>query len=538
MTSRIELSSVHLFYTMTSMLQQIFVSYLAPDNDRVVEIVQAINAGVNAAFLIDHAHDTSFSDDERHHAIKASDAYLIILSEHVVGHDEIKAEWSYILQMRRPLYVAKLDHVAASEIDERLHLIPWIDLSKDDNRAIETLIALLSANYADSDEQLLIHMRPITGYIDRKLLTIPIRGRSYGLNVLQKRLKAAPTMILGVGGIGKSRIAAEVVVTSPDIQSAVWFSGIETAQPAHLLQALTEHFELSADATEKQIFRAVHGQKCLIVIDDAERISEEHRAEFVRILSRLYDMGAQILITSREEWHDLDIYETYRPQRPGKKNSTQIIQDMAMVFRIRRNLDKKASRLAKAARYHPGLMEWAVKQCRHLPPERVISQLSRLQGKDLSNLLDEMVHSTIRRMVRKEGKAARETLERLVVCRDGFSYEAYSAMLELDEDTRDQHLDILSTWQFLRVTTIRGHTRYWVDPIVIDCIESHPEAATRHYSYYRELAERKHANRDYTALVPEMANLEIASIYDPNFARWLRDIWDHIVEARANSKGQ
>ena len=518
------------------MLQQIFVSYTQSDNDQIAEILQAIKTHVDVKMVAIPFEDSE-STEKRIAAILDSDAFLIVLSSNILDIPTIKDEWTTLLQMRHPIFICKLDDVEAQAIDERLHLIPWVDLASDNG--LETLRNLLSDHWIDEDdEDSVIRVRPITGQIDRKLLNIPIYGREYGLDILQKHLKQAPTMILGVGGIGKSRVAAELVITSPDIAGAIWFSCVESSQASHLQQLVCVHFEQETTTTIETLQSVVHQTPTLIVIDDAEHITEDNRSAFIELINALFEVGAQVLITSREEWYDLDIYETYRPQRVGEKNSTKIILDMAQVFRIHRNLENKAPRLAKAARYHPGMMEWAVKQCRHLPPERIIAQLQRLQGKTLGKLLDEMVHSTIRRMTRREGKGPYNSLQFLVACRDGFTYEATETLLAVDDETRDVHLEVLVTWQFVRMTTIRGTTRYWVDPMVIDCIAPHPDAAARHYTYYRELAERQHADKSYRVLVPEIANLEKAGLHEPNFATWLQDIWDDIIQSKTKRKNK
>ena len=253
----------------------------------------------------------------------------------------------------------------------------------------------------------------------------------------------------------------------------------------------------------------------------------------MQLVNDLYESGAQVLLTSRTEWEEMDIGQTYRPQRPGKKNAAQIVSDMDLVFNSPHNLRPYAARIAKAARYHPGLMEWAVKQTRRFPPEKVIRNLQRLKSKKVQSAVDEIVLKTLRRLTREVSPEVKQTLSRLVVFRGGFTYEALQAVLSGDEDTIDQHLEALIAWQFVTMWVIKGETRYWVDSLVVDCVEPDPEAATLHAKYYKELSEKRDKEGDYHALVPEMENLEVAKAVDANFAAWFNPILAKLVEIKA-----
>lgn len=519
---------------MKAMSQQLFVSHATKDDDTVTRLCRELSAAAGCTFWVDHHNLKPPEDNWRQaiqNALRASDAGLLVLSRNSVSRPEIVSEWTYLLNLRRGLYLAKIDDVPIEEIDYRLHLVQWVDLSRDWEAGIRALAAAMRNEPAPENAPVML-VRPVTGRIDRKLLTIPIEGRSYGLWALTTRLKQGPTTVLGVGGIGKSRVAAEVMMTSPDIEGAVWQPCSDVSQPEEVLALLREHFSLPATASRSQTLQPLRRNKRLVVIDHADAVPDERRVDYIGLIDELFQAGAQVLLTSRTEWTEFDSGETYRPQRPSRATAAKIVRAMQDVFHTPHNLAPFAERIADAARQHPGLIEWAVKQTRRFPPEKVIRDLRSLKHKQVQSVLDEMIHKTLRQMAWREGTGVRKALRRLVVFRGGFSYEAMQALLDEDESTEDHYLDVLQTWQFVKMTVIDGATRYWVDSLVVDCVEPDETAMPAHLAYYKALAEQHHASRNYQPLVPEIANLEAAKAHDAEFGAWLDSIWADIVTAK------
>jgi len=517
------------------MTQQIFVSHATKDDEAVSRLFEALKTATGCTFWVDHHHLKPPEDNWReaiHEALKSCNAGLLVLSRNSVLRPEIVSEWTFLLNLKRDLYVAKIDDVPIEEIDYRLHLVQWIDLSQDWQAGVDTLAAAIQNEPTPEDAPLVL-MRRVTGRIDRKLLAIPIYGRDYGVSVVKERLQKAPTVILGIGGIGKSRVAAEVVMTSPDIDGAVWYECSEVSQPSEVLDLIRQHFEMGASVVRRQLLDAFKNRKCLIVLDNADSIPDEQRKPFVKLIEDLYASGAQVLLTSRSEWEDMDVEQTYRPQRPGKKNAAQIVSDMDLVFNSPHYLKPYAARIARAARYHPGLMEWAVKQTRRFPPEKVIRNLQALKSKKVQSAVDEIVLKTLRRVVREGGAEVKQTLSHLVIFRGGFTYEALRAVVDDDEDLIDQHLEVLIAWQFVTMWVIKGKARYWVDSLVVDCVEADPDALVLHAKYYKELTEKQDKAGDYHLLVPEMENLEVAKATDASFSAWLNPIMAKLMDIKA-----
>ncbi len=511
----------------------IFVSHASANDQVVTQLVEALREYTTFDFWVDHL---KLAPPERnwrnaiHHALQNSHAGLVVISKAAVQRPEVVAEWSYLLNLKRELYDVKIDDVAPAEIDYRLHIAQMINLYSDWEKGIKALAAALAGQ---ADISGLAHLqRPITGHIERKLLSIPIHGRDYGIWALRTRLKEAPTVILGIGGIGKSRIAAEMVVNSPDIDGAIWYNCSPTSQPEDIFVLLCEHFGLLPTTPKRRILDELSRHRRLIVFDNAELVPPDLQVDFVALFDELFAASAQVLIASRSEWPAFDIIKTYRPQRPSEKHAVNIILDMQKAFGIQYDITSQASKIAKASRYHPGLMEWAVKQMKRFPPEKVIKDLRNLKSRTLVAALDEMVLKTMRRMVREEGPIIERALRQLVIMQSGFTYEAFCALIDEDDDTRDRILEALVSWQFVRVVAAYGQTRYWVDPIVLDCIEGDPTAAQRHFIYYRNLAEECHAVGNYAPLVPELQNLEMARAYDHDFDKWVNGIWDKILAVK------
>ena len=228
------------------MTQQIFVSHATKDDESVSRLFEALKEATGCTFWVDHHHLKSPEDNWReaiHEALQACNAGLLVLSRNSVQRPEIVSEWTFLLNLKRDLYVAKIDDVPIEEIDYRLHLVQWIDLSRDWEAGVNTLAAAIQNEPTPADAPVVL-MRRVTGRIDRKLLSIPIYGRDYGVSVVKERLQKAPTVILGIGGIGKSRVAAEVVMTSPDINGAVWYVCTVESQPSEVFYLLRQHFDM------------------------------------------------------------------------------------------------------------------------------------------------------------------------------------------------------------------------------------------------------------------------------------------------------
>ncbi|WP_162909617.1 toll/interleukin-1 receptor domain-containing protein, partial [Aggregatilinea lenta] len=354
---------------------------------------------------------------------------------------------------------------------------------------------------------------PLTGFIDPRLVRIPMSGRDRDLVRAKELLKKGPTSILGVGGLGKSRLAAEVVMTNEGIEGAVWHNATDVSQAEDLLALLREHFALEPSASRQDILSLLRNHKRLIVFDNAEAVSADRRAEHVALLNQLYAAGAQVLITARVEWEELTLGQALHPSRLELSAAQQVVKNMQQVFGIEQDLEPVAAELAKAARYHPRLIEWAVRQAKKFPSEKVVRDLQTLTSKRIQDALEEMIHKTLHQMGEIEGEQLVTALRRLGVFRAGFTYEAAGAILNLeeDEDRLDHYLETLQTWQFITMLSRKGEMRYEVEPLALASMEEpEPDALMAHFEFFRRFAQRLSKKQDFAALEPETANLEAA----------------------------
>lgn len=451
----------------------IFISHATKDDELVTQLWMTLKEATGKTFWVDHHNLTPPEDNWRgavQEALQACEAGLLVLSRNSVARPEIVAEWTYLLNIRRGLYLAKVDDVPIADIDYRLHIVQWTDLSRDWAAGVKALAAAMTNQVLPQDAPL-VWLRHVTGHIDRKLLAVPISGRDYGLTALRHRLQEEPTTILGVGGIGKSRLAAEIVMTQPHEQGAVWHRCTDQTDPRDIELMLCEHLGLDDTTSQHDILEALRGQPILLVLDNAEAVPESQRQPMVELIEALYGVGSQALLTSRGVWDELSTGETYRPQRPSVETAEQIVKDMQQAFNVPHDLEPYAHKLALAARQHPGLIEWAVKQTHNFSPDKVIRDLRHLKSKKLQVALDEMIHKTLRVMVKAEGAGVADALRRLVVFRGSFTYDAAKAVLQLEEDQLDSYLDTLLHWQFIVLYIDRQkQSRYRIDPLVIDVV--------------------------------------------------------------------
>ena len=104
--------------------------------------------------------------------------------------------------------------------------------------------------------------------------SIPMEGREADLAKALDELKQAPLFITGVGGLGKSRLAAAIVQTG-DFSGAVWQRASDVSSPEEIYRLLREHYGLDATSAPAKVLERVHSDgRLLVVIDNAEAIPD------------------------------------------------------------------------------------------------------------------------------------------------------------------------------------------------------------------------------------------------------------------------
>jgi len=505
----------------------VFISHATADDDIVTRLHDELEAATGHQMWVDHKDLVSPDSNYRasiQKALQTCDAGLLVLSRNSTQRPEIVSEWTYLLNTGHPLYIAKIDDVPLIDIDYRLHIVQWVDLSTNWETGVATLAAFMLGKPAPSDAPL-VHVRRVSGIIDRRLTAIPMSGRDDDLAKVKSSLMRGPTSIVGVGGLGKSRLAAEIVMTLEDIRGAIWHYARDVSRADDVLELLREHFGLQVTATRRETLERIKTNKLLIVIDNAESIPDERKADYITLIDELHEVGARVLLTGRAEW-DIVMGQVCHPVTLPIEAAAQVVRDMAQAFGVPAatldELNNRAEEFAKAARQHPRLIEWAVKQVIRFPVENVLRDLRELKSQKAQDALDEMIHKTVRQMeAAGNGAEAKAALEKLVVFRGGFTYEAAQAVLDANDDQLMNCLDTLQTWQFV---TFDGR-RYEVDPMVLASLEPDEIVRRFHYAYYIVLAGNHDEAQDYAGFDVESANLEAAFEWviqtNPKLALWL-----------------
>jgi len=503
-------------------MQPIFVSHASKDDEPVTRLHDELETATGRNLWVDHKDiapgaNWQIAIDK---TLRETDAMLLVISRNSANREEVMAEWRDALLRNHKLLIAIIDDIPLEDIPSRLRIIQIVNLQADWNAGIRALTAAIKGE-ALPDDAPLTPVRPITGHIDRRLTTIPMTGRDDDLNEVKRLLKLAPAAILGMGGLGKSRLAAELALTSPDVDGAVWHTASDISRPDEIIELLRDHLNLEVTADRPAVLKKLRTVKRLIILDNMESVpaDDPRRATYVKLVDDLADAGAQVLLTSRVEWPDLHRCGTHTPRTLMPDSAAQVVLDMGEVLGVKADLKPHAPAIAQAARFHPRLIEWAVGLMRKFPVAKVLADLTDLKSKGAQDALDEMILKTLRQMTEAHGDPPAAILKRLNVCRSGFTYEAAKAIAIFDDSVGAQHAaslptqtdldDALSTLQTYRFVTFDG-TRYTIDPLVIAAVGEDPAAHRPHYDHYEALAQHHNKTQDYLGLDPESANLEAA----------------------------
>ncbi|MBE2271251.1 MAG: TIR domain-containing protein, partial [Anaerolinea sp.] len=495
-------------------------------------------------------------------ALTACNAGLYILSPRSANRNEIRPELRTILALDKRLYVALIEPVPREQFPYRLRTIQYADLSKDFEAGLSALIAAIKGERPlDPAAPTTLTEFHLTGSIDPRLTRIEMSGRDADLARVTGLLSQGVTSVLGVGGLGKSRLAAEVVLKDEWADGAVWHVCSEFSTAEEALALLREHCALPVTASRRDVLVAVHGRKLIVVLDNAESVEPGTRqADYVKLANDLHQAGARVLITGRVEWAGIVMGREFHPQTLERDAAREVVVNMGKAFGIEIDLTPHAERLATAAKQHPRLIEFAVGKLKRFPVEKVIRELEAFKSADVQAALDGMIRQTVRQMVEQHGAESETALKRLNTCRGGFTYFAagvilglvegaqpsdqptlsqrLGAMLDLlanatlDEDTLDERLNALQTWQF--VTFREG--RYSINPLVVAAVGEDESARQPHYDYYFALARGHRERQDYAGLDVESDNLTAAFEWalnkDAESALWLANECDNFLVNR------
>jgi hypothetical protein len=184
---------------------KLFISHATKDDLIVTRIYESLKvAGIDV--WADHHNMLPPIANYRealHEALRTCDAGLLVLSRNSVRREEIDSEWNYILATQRPLYAAKIDDVPIEDVNPRLLLVQWVDLSRDWEQRINALAEYIHGN----GESIIRTASPTTVLPPRTQPKIQDRNRERLLQkvrtywvegVLEKSLYAEARLQLGM----------------------------------------------------------------------------------------------------------------------------------------------------------------------------------------------------------------------------------------------------------------------------------------------------------------------------------------------------
>jgi len=430
-------------------------------------------------------------------AIAQSDVGLFVMSHNSLTSNICAGECQLVRELGKPLYIARLEAVGPQNVWLDIKRIQYADLVADFEAGLHKLIAALRGDSVDADApqaaRKFTGIETLRAFLQYALVN-PMRGRDADLAKLKAMLNGGGiAQIIGTGGIGKSRLAAEAAFQHTS--GTIWHRCSPTSQVADALVLIAQHLDIALTSKRAEIMAALTQRPALVVIDNAEDVPAEdpRRAEYDRLLAELAACHTPIILTSRTVWTELKPRKDLTPIALDLTTATLITRDFAESDGTTLT-ESESQTLAQAARLYPRLIEFAVGQLKEREFERVVKILHELKSRDAREALDEMILKTVRQMVEQErdGASAESLLRQLTVCVADFDRATLSALapspLDEDEDALDDALAVLRRWRF--VTYDESARRYSVGDMVRAALPADEAAFLRYAAYFTEQAEQ------------------------------------------------
>lgn len=464
------------------MPETLFFSHSSKDDAVVTEIHDELELHTDVDVWVDHK-DIITDDWNRsvQKALYVCTGGLIAISPNAVESDACQSEWTILKKRNIPIYVILLEPVEDRSFPWQFVNINYLSYCTDPDDTLQKLI--LTFNDPASPQALEpAQMRRLTEcdardhQTLRQLRQIPLYGRDDALKATHEALNDAGLgSITGVGGIGKSRLAAEVLDTYAEVvEGALWYVCGPGQPPNEVYARLREHFGIPNDDTQSdkaRVLPVLRDHQTLVVLDNGESVLPDKAGAYAQLATDLHGAGAQVLITSRANWSHLDARTVDLNQyKLPVADAVCMARKMAGVRGLVDKLpddDAVLAEFVNKAHLHPRLIEWAIiNRLKRKPFADVMVELTNLTSRKAQEALEEMIGQTITQMAAQHGEQHRNALIALATCIGGFTYAAGQFITALDDDDYDDVLEVLLDWSFLSL----HEDRYTLHPITVEVL--------------------------------------------------------------------
>ncbi len=487
----------------------VFISHATKDDAAVDQLAAALEAA-GLELWVDHRKIRPADNwsAEIQKALNSCDVGLLALSSLSAKSEECEAEYRRIRSLGKRLYVAMISTVEKSDFPWRLGIIQYVNVQADFGGGVHALASAMlnradlapstvskTGGYALTDDGLPFWQLELT-LIGRDQQRVELQA------LLAERNRVVT--IFGFGGVGKTRLAAEIATAGQFDGGVIWHEINENADIDSLTHLIRRHLKLDLTMPPDETWRVLSQRQILLVLDNAEDCRNEG-AYAARLNTLDLGGGVRILMTSRNQWESLRGAKLYRLSAPGIDDAAQIVTAMEAYEPPDYSLRDHARAVADAARCHPKLIWYAVHWANDNTPADVIEMLRTLKGgDDVEQALDDIVRKTVARVQEQpNGGQAISDLKRLNVCRGGFTLEAARALMQGNES-----LKLLKRWGL--VSFDRETQRHDIEVIVRHAVGEAAPAKKLHFDYFERLARQYSDHEDYARLALENDNLSAA----------------------------
>ncbi|MDZ4763052.1 MAG: TIR domain-containing protein, partial [Chloroflexota bacterium] len=471
--------------------QHVFISYAHDDRAFVTRLIADIQRSGVTVWIDESGLEAGTPNWETaiRTAIDAASVVVYVGSPAAALSNFVGAELAIAEARRCPIFAmwAAGNHWADCA-PMKLIKAQYIDLRAATYTAnLPTLIAALTGRAKPAPPP---PAKRITHTVDDRFASygIDMIGRDADLQTAFTELQAGVLFIVGVGGLGKSRLAYAVMQTG-DYDGVVWLRLSEVTFAEEILIQLRRHYgDESLQTPAAALARVPTDGRLLLVLDNAEAVPRERRADFVQWIADLRERRAAVLVTARETWGEVRRSRKLQPTTLHPDDAARVVIEMARAEDVELPQPFDAAAFGAAARYHPRLIEFAVIKLSDFGAESVLTELRALTSQHAAEALNEMIGITLKQMDGRDGGQARACLRRLTACVGLFDEDAARAISGLDADAFADAVKTLRAFNFLRFDP--NAARYQIDELVRIAAGTDADARRAHYDYYQAFAQR------------------------------------------------